>query len=63
MQNSKPISHEELFMAKSTMEELSAPYFLMQENLSKKKGPDMEKDLTVSLDIVWLEISNSSYRI
>ena len=45
------VAHEELFMAKVTMEELSAPFFVMRENLSRKMGAEIEKDLTVNLRI------------
>ena len=48
MQNNKVLVHEELYFAKATMEELSAPWFVMAENLSKKIGDKVEKDLTVS---------------
>ena len=48
MQHNKVLVHEELYFAKSTMEELSAPWFVMAENLSKKIGDEVEKDLTVS---------------
>ena len=48
MQNRKVISHEELFWARMTLEELSRPYFLMPEDLSIKTGNEVERDLTVS---------------
>ena len=63
MQNTKVIAHKELFMAKVTMEELSAPFFLMKENMSKKVGPEVEKDLTVSMHIVQLQIKLQCSRL
>ena len=53
-QSSGVIAHEELFWGRSTIEQMSAHFFLMHENLSAKKiGSSMVKDLTVS-EIVYL---------
>jgi hypothetical protein len=37
-QNSKAIVHEELFMAKVTLQSLAAPFFVMNDNLSAMTG-------------------------
>jgi hypothetical protein len=48
-QSSGVIAHEELFMARMTIEKMSTQFFLMYENVSAKKdGSAMVKDLTVS---------------
>jgi hypothetical protein len=53
-QSSGVIEHEELFWGRSTIEQMSAHFFLMHENLlAKKFGSSMVKDLTVS-EIVYL---------
>jgi len=49
------IAHEELFWGRSTIEQMSAHFFLMHENLSAKKiGSSMVKDLTVSEIVIFL---------
>ncbi len=48
-QNSKRIVHEELFMAKVTLQSLAAPFFVMNANLSAMTGSRHVKDLTVRL--------------
>ena len=53
-QSSGVIAHEELFWGRSTIEQMSAHFFLMHGNLSAKKiGSSMVKDLTVS-EVVYL---------
>jgi len=46
-QSAQVIAHEELFWGRATIEQLSAPFFLMKENLSKKLGSRGGADLTV----------------
>ncbi len=46
-QNSKAIVHEELFMAKVTLQSLAALFFVMNDNLSAMTGSRHVKDLTV----------------
>ena len=48
-QNSKGIVHEELFMAKVTLQSLAAPFLSMNANLSAMTGSRHVKDLTVRL--------------
>ncbi len=48
-QNSKAIVHEELFMAKVTLQSLAAPFFVMNDKLSAMTGSGHVKDLTVRL--------------
>lgn len=46
------IAHEELFWARSTIEEMRSLFFLMNENVSAKRfGIAMVKDLTVSVNV------------
>ena len=45
-QSSSVIVHMELFEAQRAMEELSAPWFVMYDNISKETGSKAAKDLT-----------------
>ena len=48
-QSKKVIAHMELFNARSTIELISAPFFLMAENVSAKDGNRGGSNLTVSV--------------
>ena len=47
-QSETVIAHEELYFGRMTLESLSAPFFVMYDNISKKTGSRGAKDLTVS---------------
>lgn len=53
VQSAKVIAHEELFMARSTIEQLDSMFFLMKENISRKTGTRGAKDLTVSSPLLF----------